>query len=210
MWRVRGELVVLVSHQLGRFVGSATASSGWMTARFATAHVRSRFAYESSMSFGDRSSGMAQIQRQGSVHRLGDCRYGRRTTACSFYSRARHHKFRRRAAQPVVNGEHGVALFNSERQLIWARAAEPDSRTWRPCFLAHVPIAPTASGAYQWQASLWDNGEMLDRWDGVPDMNIATKSAQHYMDEWNGILNLPSDFSMENKRKSDRIPANHI
>ena len=51
---------------------------------------------------------------------------------------------------------------------------------------------------------------MLDNWDCVPEMTIATEIHQHYMDEWNGILNLPSEFSLGNKRKSDRTAANGI
>jgi hypothetical protein len=41
-------------------------------------------------------------------------------------------------------------------------------------------------------------------------MSIATEIHQHYMDAWNGILNLSADFSVGNKQKSDRIPANYI
>src|SRR3989454_6780220 len=96
-------------------------------------------------------------------------------------------------SQPVTNGEHGIALFNSERQLMWARAAQqlsldPGVHVFSHSF-ASLPLRP---GAYQWQASLWDNSEMLDHWDCVPEMTIATEIHQHYMDEWNGILNLPS------------------
>ena len=47
---------------------------------------------------------------------------------------------------------------------------------------------------YQWQVSLWDGRDMLDMWDCLPDMTIATDVHQHHMDEWNGILNLPTQF----------------
>ena len=114
-------------------------------------------------------------------------------------------------AQPVTSGEHGVALFNSDRQLMWARAAQNLSLAPGVHIFSHAfPSLPLRPGAYQWQVSLWDNGEMVDLWDAVPDMTIATEIQQHYMDEWNGILNLPSEFSFRNDRKSDRIPANRI
>ena len=114
-------------------------------------------------------------------------------------------------AERVTNGEHGVALFDAERQLMWARAAqnlslEPGSHVFTHTF----PSLPLRPGAYQWQVSLWDDGEMLDQWDCIPEMTIATEIHQHYMDEWNGILNLPSEFSLGNKRKSDRTAANRI
>jgi lipopolysaccharide transport system ATP-binding protein len=99
-------------------------------------------------------------------------------------------------AQPVTNGEHGIAFFNSERQLMWARAAQQLSLDRGVHVFSHsFPSLPLRPGAYQWQASLWDSSEMLDHWDCVPDMIIATEIHQHYMDEWNGILNLPSNFS---------------
>ena len=94
---------------------------------------------------------------------------------------------------------------------MWARAAqnlslEPGSHVFTHTF----PSLPLRPGAYQWQVSLWDDGEMLDQWDCIPEMTIATEIHQHYMDEWNGILNLPSEFSLGNKRKSDRTAANRI
>jgi hypothetical protein len=99
-------------------------------------------------------------------------------------------------SQAVMNAEHGVALFNSDRQLIWARAAQNLSLDPGVHVFSHTfPSLPLRPGPYQWQASLWDNGEMLDLWDCVPDMTVATESHQHPMDEWNGVLNLPATFA---------------
>jgi hypothetical protein len=33
--------------------------------------------------------------------------------------------------------------------------------------------------------------------DATPEMNVATESFQHPQDEWSGVLNLPSRFSIE-------------
>src|SRR5438067_1095684 len=98
--------------------------------------------------------------------------------------------------KPVANAEQGVALFNSDRQLMWARAAQNLSLSAGIHVLSHTfPSLPLRPGAYQWQVTFWVDGEMLDLWDCVPDMVIATDVHQHYMDEWNGILNLPSRFA---------------
>jgi hypothetical protein len=114
-------------------------------------------------------------------------------------------------AELVTNGEHGVALFNSERQLMWARAAQNLSLAPGVHVLSHTFASlPLRPGPYHWQVSLWDNGKMLDLWDCIPEMTIATEIHQHYMDEWNGILNLPSEFSIGNEIKSDRIFAKRI
>jgi len=37
---------------------------------------------------------------------------------------------------------------------------------------------------------------MLDSWDAIPELIIATEGFQHYMDEWNGILNVATEFSI--------------
>ena len=114
-------------------------------------------------------------------------------------------------AEPIKGGEHGVALFNAERQLMWARAAQNLTLKAGVHVFSHTfPSLPLRPGAYQWQVSLWDNDEMLDTWDCIPEMTIGTETHQHYMDEWNGILNLPSEFSLGNGINSDRTAANHI
>ncbi|MGB7283459.1 MAG: ABC transporter ATP-binding protein [Candidatus Acidiferrum sp.] len=98
-------------------------------------------------------------------------------------------------SQPVVNGDHGVALFNAGRQLMWAQATRQLSLPHGVQVLSHsFPSLPLRPGPYQWQVTLWENGEMLDHWDCEPEMTIATEVHQHHMDEWNGILNLPSRF----------------
>src|SRR5208337_574858 len=100
-------------------------------------------------------------------------------------------------AHPVTNGVHGVALFNAERQLMWALATQ--NLVLRPGIhvfshtLASLPLRP---GAYQWQVSLWDNEKMLDLWDCLPELIIATEVHQHHTDEWKGILNIPEQFTI--------------
>jgi lipopolysaccharide transport system ATP-binding protein len=99
-------------------------------------------------------------------------------------------------AHPITKGEYGVALFNSDRQLMWARAEQNLSLAPGVHVLSHTFASlPLRPGPYQWQVSLWDKDDMLDLWDCIPDMAIATDVHQHYMDEWNGILNLPSTFA---------------
>jgi lipopolysaccharide transport system ATP-binding protein len=110
----------------------------------------------------------------------------------------------------VHSAEHGVALFNSEGQLMWARAEqnlklEPGQHVFAHSF----PSLPLRPGAYRWQVSLWDGGEMLDLWDCVPEMTIATETHQHYMDEWNGVLNLDSQFVLVSDGPSGSH-TNHI
>jgi lipopolysaccharide transport system ATP-binding protein len=209
-----GRTVVLVSHQLGQIRRLCHrvvwVDDGQIRRDGPTYEVVS--AYESSMSLGDRSNGVGR-KSNAKAQFLG-------WEIAGADAEQRHVlstlgpvtiNFVVELAQPVVNGEHGVALFNLERQLMWARATQQLALDPGVHVFSHTfPSLPLRPGAYQWQASLWDNSEMLDSWDAVPDMNIATEIHQHYLDEWNGILNLPSEFSQAIERKSDRVSADRI
>jgi len=209
-----GRTVVLVSHQLNQIRRLCQRvvwiDDGSVRQDGPTHEVVS--AYESAMLSGDRSQG---LQRGGGT----TARFLRWEIAAA--PADRQHvlstlgpvtvNFIVELAERVTSGEHGAALFNAERQLMWARAAQNLTLDAGVHVFSHTfPSLPLRPGAYQWQASLWDNDEMLDLWDCVPEMSIATEIHQHYMDEWNGILNLPSEFSLGNKRKSDRTAANRI
>jgi lipopolysaccharide transport system ATP-binding protein len=105
--------------------------------------------------------------------------------------------FQVEAFAPVQNGHHGIALFNSERQLMWAWAKENvqlEPGVHEFCYT--FPTLPLKPGPYSWQVSFWENGKVLDMWDCVPDMIIATEGHQHPQDEWNGILNVPCQFEV--------------
>jgi hypothetical protein len=105
------------------------------------------------------------------------------------------------ATEQLNNAEYGIALYNSERQLIWAKSQQGISvRAGRHMFSHSFPMLPLKPGTYQWQVSLWDGGVKLDMWDCSPDMTVTTEGQQHYLDEWNGILNLPSTFNVNTKR----------
>jgi hypothetical protein len=80
---------------------------------------------------------------------------------------------------------------------MWSRATQDLSIPAGVHIFSHsFPSLPLRPGAYQWEATIWDNDELLDRWDCLPEMTIATEVHQHHMDEWNGILNIPEKLSI--------------
>jgi lipopolysaccharide transport system ATP-binding protein len=92
---------------------------------------------------------------------------------------------------------HGVALYNSERQLIWGNSVNGLELRPGVCQLAYeFPMLPVRPGPYSWLLSLWDDEGQVDLWDGVPDMIVATESHQHVQDEWSGVLNLAARFTL--------------
>jgi lipopolysaccharide transport system ATP-binding protein len=194
-----GRTIVLVSHQMNqirRLCQRVIWMDGGQVRRDGPTHDVLA-AYESAMFDGDRGNGVKrgsgakakflrwEIDQRGSDERHTLDHLDPVTIT-----------FHLEILEPLGRGEHGVALYNADRQLMWASAAsnlrlEPGLHS----FSHALPGLPVKPGSYQWQVSLLDGGEMLDLWDCLPEMNVATKVHQHYRDEWNGILNLPVDFS---------------
>ncbi len=107
-----------------------------------------------------------------------------------------------RVTRPIRHGVHGIALYNSENQLMWAWAAydlelEPGRHEMRYA----LPGLPLKPGVYWWHVSLSDEGEMLDLWHCVPEMILATEPLGHPRDEWSGVLNVGCDFEVHHEAR---------
>jgi len=99
--------------------------------------------------------------------------------------------------QPVRKGHHGVALRNIENQLIWAWAADGVKLGVGEHELCYTfPMLPMRPGPYTWHVSLYDESNLVDAWDCLPEMTVTTEIHQHARDEWNGILNVPCNFEI--------------
>ena len=101
---------------------------------------------------------------------------------------------------PIHRGHHGVALYNHERQLIWARSTENfELPVGRHDFSYTFPMLPIRPGPYNWAVSLYEmygGREEIDAWECAPDMSVASENHQHQFDVWNGVLNMPSKFEI--------------
>lgn len=118
-------------------------------------------------------------------------------------------KFFVEVGKHITHGEHGIALYTSERQLVWGWAAyglelAPGTHEFKYEF----PMLPVRPGAYTWIVSLWDDEGLVDMVDAIPQMTVATQSHQHPRDEWSGLLNVPSSFSVcETGRNANPVLA---
>jgi lipopolysaccharide transport system ATP-binding protein len=112
--------------------------------------------------------------------------------------------------QSIRLGQHGVALYNNEGQLIWARAADNlNLREGTHEFYYTFPMLPLRPGVYSWQVSLWNENGMLDLWNCSPELIVASENHQHPLDKWNGIMNLPSQIEIhESNGVKDAAKAN--
>jgi lipopolysaccharide transport system ATP-binding protein len=104
-------------------------------------------------------------------------------------------RFLLKVNRTIRNGHHGIALFSSENQLIWATAVNHLQLEPGICeFLYDFQTLPLRPGIYYWHVSLYDERGLVDVWFCAPEMVIATEPVGHPMDIWQGILNLPWRF----------------
>jgi len=101
-------------------------------------------------------------------------------------------------SKEIHDGLHGVALFNSENQLIWATCVNKLRLSSGVHALRFtLPSLPVRPGVYHWQVSIWESGHCLDQWTCVPNLTVGTKPVTHPEEQWQGMLNTPWEFQMK-------------
>ncbi|HEV2223910.1 MAG TPA: ABC transporter ATP-binding protein [Candidatus Acidoferrales bacterium] len=114
-------------------------------------------------------------------------------------------KFIAKVAQPLRNIHHGVALYDQARRVLWGNGI--DGVNLEPGIhelVCAIPSLPLQPGVYHWRVSLYDNGERIDDWDCSPPMFVSTEPRTHRQDEFAGILNVPSEFTIR------CLPTEHV
>jgi len=196
-----GRTVVLVSHQLNQIRRLCHRvvwiDDGQIRQNGATHDVVS--AYESAMARGsqdgarqDRSATTkARFVRWEIAEPRGENPHTLAEIAPTTIS------FRIEVQQAVLRGHHGVALQDQDRQLIWANSFDKLELSPGTHQLQHsFPMLPVRPGPYTWLVSLYEDRDLIDYWECIPEMTVATASYQHQFDQWNGILNMPGRFAM--------------
>jgi lipopolysaccharide transport system ATP-binding protein len=192
-----GRTIIFVSHQMNqirRVCGRVIwIDAGRLRLDGATAQVVS--SYESAMSRGDMG------ERQGTRESVAKTRFLKWQLERAGELAKPYHldslgevtvHFDLRLNEALRRGHHGVALFSADRQLIWGNAIDgvrlqPGLHRISYTF-SSLPLRP---GPYFWQVSLWEEHELLELWDCVPQMVVSTPNFQHALDEWSGVLNVP-------------------
>ncbi len=195
-----GRTVVLVSHQLNQ-IRRLCPRALWVDAGEIRKNGPAQdvvSAYEVAMSAGELPP--AERER-GAAVKARFVRWemedgnGEATSALGWEGEVRL-RFVVEVNEPLRNIHHGVALYNPARQVLWGNgidglSLEPGMHELTCC----MPSLPLQPGVYHWRVSLYDNGERIDDWDCTPPMLVSTTPQTHRMDEFAGILNLPSKFS---------------
>jgi lipopolysaccharide transport system ATP-binding protein len=102
--------------------------------------------------------------------------------------------------QRIQGGHYGIALRNHEQQVIWAWETQPLALEVGEHQLTHTfPVLPVRPGLYSWLVAFYDQADLVDMWDCVPDMMVSTESFQHPRDQWSGVLNIPVAFEIDGR-----------
>jgi lipopolysaccharide transport system ATP-binding protein len=109
-------------------------------------------------------------------------------------------EFRLELKRPVRRGVHGITLYNSDRQIMWGWACyELDLEAGLHELTYKFPVLPLKPGTYTWMVSFWDEHELIDMGDMVPELQVLTPTLQHPRDEWSGVMNLPVEFRIDQR-----------
>jgi lipopolysaccharide transport system ATP-binding protein len=99
--------------------------------------------------------------------------------------------------RPLRNVQHGIVLYNAQRQLLWGAGFDGlQLEAGVQHFHYRLPTLPLRPGAYNLRVTLYDDHGLIDDWDCVPELVVATKPVTHRKDEWAGFLNIPCSFSV--------------
>lgn len=106
-------------------------------------------------------------------------------------------RFTLKVNRPIRGGHHGVALFAGDGQLVWGTDASNLAFAPGAYDLVYkLPALPLRPSAYFWRVSLYDEKGLVDAWDCLPALIVATNPVTHSRDEWAGILNMPYEFTL--------------
>ena len=106
-------------------------------------------------------------------------------------------KFTVEVNRPIRNGFHTIGLWNYDEQLIWGWGChQVELDVGQHELVYQFPSLPLRPGGYHWEVVMYEEGQLLDRWLGVPEMNVATIPTGHPNDKWSGLLNFLFDFKI--------------
>jgi lipopolysaccharide transport system ATP-binding protein len=106
-------------------------------------------------------------------------------------------------SRDLRDGVHGVALFNSDNVLVWSTAVSKlELRNGVHALRFTLPSLPLRPGVYHWDVSIWEDGHCFDRWACVPEMIVGTRPVTHPNEDWQGLLNIPWEFHVEERTQA--------
>ena len=204
-----GRTIVFVSHQMNQ-IRRLCEKVIWMdggTIRLAGATAEVVGAYESAILSGEASGRKRRSPSQAKARFLHWEIMEPRAAEPNLLDRPGPVAFRFTAEvnRPIPRAHHGIALYDSDRRLIWGNGfrgldLEPGCHE----FVHELPELPLKPGTYSWRVTLYDEEDLVDSWEAVPDLFVGTLPQTHWMDEWAGLLNIPSHLKLSQFQEEKR------
>ncbi len=99
-------------------------------------------------------------------------------------------RFTVRIDRPIRNGHHGVILYDRDSRVLWGTGTDNlrlDPGLYEIVYdLEGLSLRP---GPYRWHVSLYDEDQLVDDLECVPEMSVMTPPLGHRRDEYAGVLN---------------------
>jgi len=204
-----GRTVLFVSHQMAAIRRLCTRTI-WLEAGRVrdfgpTGEVVARYEIES---LGAAGSGAADSHQEAAYHArfLSWALAGAPTESAHTISALERVDFQLTldVREPVRAGYGGFEIFDWEGNLIWSGASHDQGRGDLPlspgkyALSYRLPLLPLKPGAYRLHASFYDRegSRLLDDWWAMPELVLAMPPSSQAQDEWQGVLNLPCEFSI--------------
>jgi len=108
-------------------------------------------------------------------------------------------RFTLRTFDTVENGLQGIALYNSDNELLWGTAIHGITLHAGIHQIDYeMEILPLVPGPYHWLTSLYEGNQLIDLWNGMPEMLVSTAPLSQAREDWAGVLNLRYQVSIRN------------
>ena len=102
----------------------------------------------------------------------------------------------------IESGLQGIALYNSDNELLWGTAISDitlHSGTHQIAYtLETLPLVP---GLYHWLVSLYEGNQLIDLWNGMPEMLVSTAPLSQAREDWAGVLNLHYQVALQSSER---------
>jgi lipopolysaccharide transport system ATP-binding protein len=204
-----GRTVLFVSHQMAAIRRLCTRTI-WLEAGRVrdfgpTGEVVAKYETES---LGAADSGLADLRQGPTYHArfLSWSLAGAAAESAHTISTLESVEFRLilDVREPVKAGYGGFEIFDWEGKLIWSGASFDQGRGDVPlnpgkyALAYRLPLLPLKPGAYRLHASFYDRegSRLLDDWWAMPELVLTMPPSSQAQDEWQGVLNLPCEFSI--------------
>lgn len=111
--------------------------------------------------------------------------------------------------EPVEQAYFGIAFYSAEGQLVWAMRSEDADKGFQDLTPGDyevnfsLPTLPLRPGHYRLQVSVNSKLKQYDVWDVEPNLEVLAKNESGLPVRWQGIMNMPGEFSIMPTKKGN-------